>query len=146
MNKIDEGILKLMFGGSGCKQYNKDPSNGYLIPSDNTNIPLILKQFKNIKTINIKNTQDIMEGKYYSLSLFSLLTLLKPQSAVKELRIMLLHGRYSGLNLKDSWISFMWNNTDISSLKQKYENNGYSIQCQLDDEYHLDDEIVIKKL
>lgn len=166
MIDVNAGFLTLIFGETGCEKYTLDNYTGsdidsdcpesalgrshhdYFIPSDGTNIPLVLNHFSNIETIKIINTQN-EDGEYYSLSLFSLLMLLQPQSVVKHIEIKIHEvsvGPRMIMDLQDSWISFMCNDTDISALQQKYENKGYNIQCQLNNKDHAYDTIVIKKL
>ena len=129
----DIKFLGLIFGSRGVKQfeyeYDEDKSNWYFIPSDDTNIPNnIINKFNNIQTINIRGTQAGYPSKYYSLSLFCLLSLLEPQSTIKQINIS------TSLDLprdKTSWLKFVFLR-DSFSLKQQYKKKGSIIDI---DEY-----------
>lgn len=128
-NIKDAKFLCTMFGGTGVKQFqcesecDEDKKNefNYFIPSDNTNIPIIvLNKFNNVKNINIY-AQDY--NYYCPLSLFSLLSLLDKRSRTIQIKV---HGHRSKI-YKTSWISFVWNR-DCFALKQEYERKGYIIE------------------
>ena len=103
INKIDDAnFLRLIFGESGCKKFeyerdehNKKKSNDNLMPSENTNIPFVSKQFRNVETIRIINTT------YHSISLFSMLTLLEPQSAIEKIEIQIEGDEHFGHGSRD---------------------------------------------
>ena len=60
---------------------------------------------------------------YYSLSLFCLLSLLEPQSTIKQINISIYSETISD---KTSWLKFVFLR-DSFSLKQQYTKKGYII-------------------
>lgn len=120
----DIEFLGLIFGKAGLSEfeYDKNKSNNYFIPCDNTNIPInIIHKFNNIQKINIRWAQNYY--KYYSFSLFSFLSLLELHTTIKQVHI-------SGYRSKDcentSWLSFVWTR-DSLLLMREYNKKGYSI-------------------
>ena len=133
MNNIYDCIknvkfLELLFGGRGLAQfeYDKNKSNNYFIPSDDTNIPIIINKFSNIHKITIIDTQ--FGYKYYSLSLVSLLSLLEQKSTITQIKI-LINRKASDMT---NWISFVFQ-SDQYSLKEQYRNEGFSIEYRTED-------------
>lgn len=132
-SRLDSNFLKLIFGGTGATRFtrgenNKDP---YFIPSDDTNIPIIFTKFNHLHTLTIFDTQYYFGNTYYSMSLFSLLNLLTPQSTIKEIKIYSQRDDESETKHLN-WISFVFAR-DCIELTQKYRERGYIIDYGIED-------------
>ena len=82
----------------------------------------------------MKHTQSEFYNKYYSLSLFCLLSLLELQSTIKQINISIAREADD----ETSWLKFVFLR-DSFSLKQQYKEKGYII------DYDDNDTISINK-
>jgi len=89
--------------------------------NDNTNLPTatLLDVFKNVKQIKISTTTGW--GGWFSISLLSLLKLIKDRPQITEIEVG---------SLKKDWIDILWSSQEKNRIVSAYKKQNYGIALE----------------